>query len=602
VTTTDSFRTSLPAPVEASVGDHAAIGDMGTVALVDRWGRMDWLCWPRFDDAPLFRRLLDPHTGGHWTLAPAAPFTAERQYARDTNAVETVFECAQGSAVVHEFLAVPADERGPQVVRIVEGRSGRVPFRSTLRATPGFAEGRSPVASDGGVVRVEDRAVLLTSHPADVDVQGDTVQVDVTVEPGTALAFVLTTPGTAARPGPDIVTHATRLRRTTQRWWRNWLSRATLPATASGAAARSALTVKMLYHERTGALVAAPTTSLPERVGGQRNWDYRYCWLRDNALMILALQHLGLHDESMAHWDWLAATCARDEDLSIAYTIDGKPVPPERIVEHLPGHRSSPPVRVGNDAAPQRQHDVYGSVMDAAAYCFEQMADMDRAMPGPVLQRIADLAAERWGHPDDSIWEVRNGRAQHTYSMLMSWVALRRAVDLHDADALTGDVRTWTRERDRIRTAILDRCWNSDLEAFTATAGGDLLDAATLAIPLHGLLPADDHRCRATRYAVIEQLADGGLIRRYRYDDGLTDLDNPFLLCTLWLADNHSLDDEPDHAEDLLERVLATGNDLGLLAEEADPDSHEPVGNFPQGLTHLGVIASAARIDQARTT
>ena len=316
--------------------------------------------------------------------------------------------------------------------------------------------------------------------------------------------------------------------------------------------------------------------------------------------MILALQRLGLHDESMAHWDWLAATAGRSEDLSIAYTIDGEPLPSERTLDHLPGHRGSAPVRVGNDAGRQRQHDVYGSVMEAAAYCFENMDDMDRAMPEPVLARVADLAARRWHLPDDSIWETRAGRARHTYSMLMCWVALRRAVELHHANALTGDAATWAYQRDAAAAAILDECWNPDLEAFTATAGGGQLDAATLAIPLHGFLPASDPRCRTTRQAVTDQLIDGGLVRRYRYDDGLGQLDNPFLLCTLWLADNHALDGDPDSAEELMGRVLATSNDLGLLAEEADPDSGDPVGNFPQGLTHLGVIATACRIDDAR--
>lgn len=269
----------------------------------------------------------------------------------------------------------------------------------------------------------------------------------------------------------------------------------------------------------------------------------------------------------MAQWDWLAATAGRDEDLSIAYTIDGEPLPRERTLDHLPGHRGSAPVRVGNDAGRQRQHDVYGSVMEAAAYCFKNMDDMDRAMPEPVLARIADLAARRWHLPDDSIWETRAGRA---------------------------------RQRDAAGAAILQQCWNRDLAAFTATAGGDQLDAATLAIPLHGLLPVSDPRCRTTRQAVTDQLIEGGLLHRYHYDDGLGQTDNPFLLCTLWLADNHSLDGDPDHAEQLMGRVLATSNDLGLLAEEADPDSNDPVGNFPQGLTHLGVIATACRIDDAR--
>ena len=588
-------------PAEASIGDHGLIGDMRTAALVDRWGRVSWLCWPRFDSPPLFRRLIDPDGGGCWQLFPRAPFASRRRYVPDTNIVETTLTGDAGVAVAHDFMAVPTSDHGSALVRMVESRSGEIPLRMVLHASPGFEPGRAALRDVNGAVVIGDRATVVSTAPEPVSVRGDTAVLDTVVSPGRPLVAVLAAPVLVGSITGRIADHGRTAQAATARWWRTWLGDSRLPGTRRHAVARSALTVKLLHHQPSSALVAAPTTSLPERIGGSRNWDYRYSWLRDSAMIILALQQLAHHDEAMAYWGWLARTAERQgDDLAIAFTLDGDPIPAEKEIPHLPGHRRSRPVRVGNDAGHQRQHDVYGSVMTAAAHCYHHMAGMDSAMPQQVLRRIADLVAQRWDRPDDSIWEIRDGRDHHTYSKLMCWVALDRAVDLHHHHALGGDAGTWSIQRDAIREQVLGRGWNATVGAFAATIDGDRLDAATLVTPLIGFLPAHDPRCRATRDAVTAHLDDGGLLRRYRHADGLGEPDNPFLLCTLWLADNHTLDGNPDHGEELLERVLGTANDLGLLGEQADPSSRQPLGNFPQGLTHLGVIHSAYRIDAAR--
>lgn len=598
---TDAVDFGDVAPAEASIADHALIGDLRTAALVDRWGRINWLCWPRFDGAPLFRRLVDPESGGCWQLAPSVRYSTRRRYVPDTNVVETTFTCAAGVIVAHDFMALPAGEAGSMVVRTAHALSGDVAMRMVLRATPGFDTGTVAMRTTGAGVTDGERMTVATNAPEPITIQGDTAVLDTVVRQDRPLVMVLSDAGAGEHSGGgELLERAGRARDATVRWWREWLGGAELPGAYTAAVARSALTVKLLHHEGSSSLVAAPTTSLPERIGGGRNWDYRYSWLRDSAMMIGALQRLSHHDEAMAYWGWLARTAERHGgDLAIAYTLDGDPLPGERIVDHLPGHRGSTPVRVGNEARHQRQHDVYGSVLSAASHCYHHMADMDRAMPEEVLETMADLAARRWDRPDDSIWEVRGGRDHHTYSKLMCWLALDRAVDLHRHGALDGDVATWSAQRDAVRKAVLSRAWNATLGAFAGTLDGDRLDAATLIAPLIGFLPADDPRCRATAAAVATHLDDGGLLRRYRYDDGIEGTDNPFLLCTLWLADNHTLAGEPDRGRELLERVLATCNDLGLLGEEADPVTNEPLGNFPQGLTHLGVIDTAHRLDAA---
>ena len=585
----------MTAPEQSSIGDYGLIGDLRTAALVDRWGRLDWLCWPSFDSPPLFRRVIDPGAGGSWQISPAKPFDTTRRYLTDTNVLETTFRCSTGVLVAYDFMALPADG-ATRIVRIVEGRSGAVPVTSSVSATDGFGAQLSPVQRhDGAVWLDESRTAAVSCNEAVATAHGR-IHLDTTLHAGKRLVMILA----AAPISPTDVADATQLRDVTTAWWRDWVGRCTLPVAFRDEVVRSALTLKMLQNQRTSALVAAPSTSLPEEIGGVRNWDYRYSWLRDSSLMVLALQRLGQHQEAMGLWRWMAESASRGGDeLAVAYTISGEELPPEVEVDHLPGHRGSRPVRIGNAVRSQRQHDVYGHVLAAAAQCYRGMDDMDVAEPQALLRRVADLAAERWSWPDDSIWEVRRERTQHTYSQLMCWHALDEAADLSRRGALEGDSRRWVAAGAAVRRHVLDAGWNAHVGAFTGTPGGSDIDAATLVAPLVGFLAADDSRCRSTRAVVTERLSDRGLLRRYDAHDGLTGTEGAFLLCSLWLADNHTFDGDPDTGATVLERVLRTGNDLGLLGEQADPATDRPLGNFPQGLTHLGVIQSAHRLDSA---
>lgn len=581
-----------------SIGDHGLIGDMRTAALLDRWGRINWMCWPRFDSEPVFGSLLDPDHGGCWQLSPAVPWDSRRRYLPDTNVLETTFSSAAGTATATDFMAVPADEQhGSRMVRIIEGKSGTMPVRMRLHPGRGLNNSVPVLRAESGVLIIEDhtRSMAVTATEP-MMIKDNEATIDTVLHPGEHLLVILST-----EPVPtDLADHAFTARDDTTAWWRHWVRNCQLPETNRDTAARSALVIKLLQHQPTSTLVAAPTTSLPERIGGSRNWDYRYNWLRDSSMMVLALQRLGHHDEAMAFWNALAGVAERHgDDLLVAYRVDGEPIPGEREIPDLPGYRNSRPVRTGNGATGQRQHDIYGHIMAAAAHCYHHM-NMDTAAPQAVLGNIADLAARRWNRPDDSIWEVRNGRGHHTHSYLMSWLALDQAVNLAAHGALTGNASIWATERDAARHEILNHAWNREVGAFTSTIDGDTLDASVLVAPLIGFLPASDPRVRQTRESISRHLGEAGLLYRYRQNDGIEGSEGAFLICTLWLADNYTLDDNPDRGEELLNRVLDTSNDLGLLAEEADPTTNEPLGNFPQGLTHLGVIQTLTRLDEAR--
>ncbi|GAB3245440.1 glycoside hydrolase family 15 protein [Arthrobacter pigmenti] len=585
-------------PAAASISDHGLIGDMRTAALLDRWGRINWMCWPRFDSDPVFGSLIDTPMGGCWQLAPRVQCESRRRYLPDTNVLETTFTCAEGTVMATDFMAVSAEERqGSQLIRIIEGMSGTVPVRMRLRPGRGLNNGPPSLHSDPGVLTIGGNSCsMVVTASEHIEIQDQEATIDTVLRPGEHLVVIMSNRAVTA----DLADHAFTARGETASWWRDWTGRCRLPGTRREVAVRSALAIKLLQHQPTSTLVAAPTTSLPECIGGSRNWDYRYSWLRDSSMMVLALQRLGHHDEAMAFWDALARVAERHgDDLLVAYTVDGEPIPGEREIPDIPGYRGSRPVRIGNGATGQRQHDIYGHIMAAAAHCYHHM-NMDAAAPQAVLGNIADLAARRWNRPDDSIWEVRNGRGHHTHSYLMSWLALDQAVNLAEHGALTGDTSTWATERDAARQEILDHAWNGEVGAFTSTIGGDKLDASVLVAPLIGFLPAGDPRVRQTRESISRHLGEAGLLYRYRQNDGIEGSEGAFLICTLWLADNYTLDNNPDRGEELLNRVLDTSNDLGLLAEEADPTTNEPLGNFPQGLTHLGVIQTLTRLDEAR--
>lgn len=522
------------------IGDYAIIGDAHTAALVSRDGSIDWCCWPHFDSPAVFCRLLDARRGGHFQIAPTTPYRASRTYIGATNVLATTFHIESGQVRLTDFM--PAEERSGhgrgediaeshRLLRLIEGVAGEVEMEVSFRPTFDYARTTASidVHSGGAVARGAGQilrlgAQLVLSADSDGGVSGRT-----RVGHGDR-TWVTLTGGADGDPGDTQAALDATLA-----YWQQWAGRCTYRGPYEVHVQRSALALKLLTFEPTGALVAAPTTSLPEEIGGVRNWDYRYTWLRDAALLLYALQTVGYHDEAMDVFEWLEALCLSCEDnIQIMFRLDGSRDLPEQELSHLEGYRKSRPVRIGNAAAGQTQLDIFGEVLDAAHLCFEGMRD-----PHPrlwsVLSLLADRAAARWQEPDQGIWEVRTGPRHFLYSKLLCWVALDRAVRLAEEDRLAGDVDTWRRTRDEIREAVLTRGYNARLQAFTQAFDSSTLDASALVILLIGFLPATDARVQPTVRLIQQRLTAHGLVYRDTTDDGLPGGEATFGLCTFWL-------------------------------------------------------------------
>lgn len=586
------------------IGDYAIIGDAHTAALVSRDGSIDWCCWPHFDSPAVFCRLLDARRGGYFQITPSGPYRTSRSYVGATNVLATTFHTDSGQVRLTDFM--PAEQRGShgrgediaashRLLRLVEGLVGNVELEITFRPTFDYARARTSidVYNGGAVARGTDQILRLgaqvcLSAAADGGVRGR-----IHLRQGDRTWVTLTDQLDGDLGDPQAALDATLA------YWQQWIERCTYHGPYEVQVRRSALALKLLTFEPTGALVAAPTTSLPEEIGGIRNWDYRYTWLRDAALILHALQTVGYHDEAMDFFEWLEALCLSSEDnIQIMFRLDGRRELPEQELSHLEGYRGSRPVRIGNAAAGQTQLDIYGEVLDAAHTCYEEMR-VPHPRLGRVLSLLADRAAARWMEPDHGIWEVRTGPRHFLYSKLLCWVAVDRAVRLADEDRLTGDVRTWRRTRDEIREAILTRGYDARLQAFTQAFDSSTLDASALVIPLIGFLPPTDPRVQSTVRLIQQRLTAHGLVYRYRTDDGLPGGEATFGLCTFWLVDNLTLSGRIADARELFERVIAYANDAGLLSEQINPSTRELLGNFPQGFTHLALIRSALHIAKA---
>ncbi|HST52684.1 MAG TPA: glycoside hydrolase family 15 protein [Pyrinomonadaceae bacterium] len=594
--------------------DYALIGDAHAAALVSKDGSIDWCCWPRFDSPAVFCRLLDARKGGFFQICPAGDFDVGRSYADETNVLCTEFKTAGGRARLTDFM--PAERlteshRGEdiapsyKVIRLVEGLAGAVEMRIAFRPTFDFARAETRVeVCLGGAVAKGGREALTLSCDCGLrtDESGAVVGV-FTVKEGERFWFAIdyfTDAGgkDLKPPGADSDEELKK----TLGYWREWWHACRYEGSYSEYVRRSALVLKLLTYEPTGALVAAPTTSLPEEVGGVRNWDYRFTWLRDSTLILYALMLLGYHGEASDFFGWLNALgIPRAKRLQIMYTLDGKTCLPERTLEHLEGYRDSRPVRTGNAAHQQRQLDVYGEVLDAV-YLYHRRTRKD--IPDAWwqdIQFIAEQTVEGWREPDSGIWEVRGGPRQYLYSKLMCWVALDRAVRLADGARDSGRVSVWKRERDAMREIILREGYNEDVGAFTQTLGGRSLDASALIIPQMGFLPPTDARVRSTTEMIRKHLTSHGLVYRYLNEDGLPGGEGTFALCSFWLVDNLALQGHVDEAKELFEKIVGYASDLGLLSEEIDPLNNELLGNYPQGFSHLALIRSAMNISRAET-
>ncbi|WP_371597367.1 glycoside hydrolase family 15 protein [Streptomyces sp. NBC_00564] len=584
--------------MQRRIEDYALIGDEQTAALVGRNGSVDWLCLPRFDSAACFAALLGGDEHGHWRIAPkGAGDCTRRAYRPDTLVLDTEWDTAEGSVRVTDLM--PQREGAPDLVRIVEGLSGRVEMRGLLRLR--FDYGLVVPwmrRADGHRVAVAGPdAVWLRSEPP-VHTWGKDFRThsEFTVAEGEKVAFVLTW-HPSHRPRPALCDPFEALR-TSVEDWQAWSARCRYDGPHRDIVMRSLITLKALTYEPTGGIVAAPTTSLPEELGGVRNWDYRYCWLRDSTLTLGALLSAGYHEEAEAWRDWLLRAVAGDPaDLQIMYGLSGERRLTEYEIPWLPGFARSSPVRVGNDAVNQLQLDVYGEVIDSLSLARSSGMPMKPHM-WRVQVALMEFLRTAWRQPDEGIWEVRGPRRHFVYSKVMAWVAADRAVRALEADPkLGGDLNGWRAMRDEVHQEVCERGYDPGRNTFTQSYGSRELDASLLLIPRVGFLPPDDPRVIGTVDAVRDELGHSGFLRRYSLEenevDGLPGDEGTFVACSFWLAEALHLTGRTQEAYELFERLVALANDVGLLAEEYDPLAGRQLGNFPQAFSHIGLVSTA---------
>lgn len=574
------------------------IGNGRTAALVGIDGAVDWWCRPRFDSPAVLCRILDSGHGGTFRVGPQGRFSATRRYLGATGIIETIFESA-GRARLTDFMT--GDEHGsPALLRLLEGLAGELDMQITFRPTFDFARASTAVSpAAGGAVAAGDGHELALAAPLDWRPDGSGgIHARFRLQAQDRMWLVAGDPE-QGRPPARLAASADDLLRRAGAQQQSWAARLRYDGPYRAEVERSALTMLLLTHAATGAPVAAPTTSLPEHIGGVRNWDYRYTWLRDSALGLRALQRLGYHEEPMTFWSWLARR-AQDSNarLRIAYRVDGDDDLREEELAHLAGYRGSVPVRLGNAATDQIQLDVAGEVLDAAWFCRQHMPEV--AHPYDAFTDIADRVAASWRLPDQGLWEVRSAPEHFVHSKVWSWVALERAVRLAQSGVLSRDSRRWESQRDAVARAVLDEGIDSSTGAFMRSFGSAEVDAAVLTIPMAGFLPPTDPRVKATVELVRSRLQDNGLVRRYIGDDGLPGREGAFLPCSFWLSEALAMAGRTQEAHEVFERAASCANDLGLLAEEADPVTSEPLGNFPQAFSHLGLISAALRLQVSK--
>jgi GH15 family glucan-1,4-alpha-glucosidase len=581
------------------IEDYGFIGNMLSSALVGRDGSIDWLCLPRFDSDACFAALLGNEDNGFWRIAPAGEYTVGRRYRDGTTILETTFETADGAATLIDFMPLGGDEEHVELMRLVRGDRGRVAMRMEFVLRFGYGTaipwvrrrdfGLSAVAGPDGVELHTD--VTLKS-------ENMRTTAEFVVEVGATVPFTLCY-RPSFRSRERAVDPQARLAEA-EAWWREWSGRCHFNGGADHpwheAVVRSLVTLKGLTYAPSGGIVAAATTSLPEQIGGTRNWDYRYCWVRDATVTLYALLTSGYREEARAWRQWvLRASAGHPQQLQIMYGLAGERRLTEQELPWLAGYEGSRPVRIGNAAYAQLQLDVYGEILDALHVA--RTYRLDASHDGWAFQKVLlEGLTGKWQKPDKGIWEMR-GRARHfTHSRLMAWVAYDRAVRAVEAFGLSGPVAEWRRIRDAIRDDILANGWSEKRKSFVQSYGSDALDASLLLMPLVGFLAADDPRVVATVDAIHNELTHDGLVLRYRTEeagDGLSGGEGTFLVCSFWMVDALAMIGRRDKAEELFERLLSMRNDLGLLAEEYDPVAKRQLGNFPQAFSHVGIVNSA---------
>jgi len=616
-TTASALAAGLPGEARGPqpIADYGLLADCNSAALVARDGSIDWLCMPRYDSGSVFGRILDPEAG-HWSIRPAEAFTSERRYLPGTLVIETTFTTDGGTVKLTDALVFAEGQRGHdlgfdtphELVRSVEGVSGEVElvFELAPRTEYGLVRPLFRMEGDGGrTFGGPNRIAVRAGVP--VEIEDVTMHAGFTVSAVEQVGFSLRwIPTEAHEPpaptAPDAV--AARIEDTVE-GWRSWEADHDIYEGPHRELVRlSSRVLKGLTYRPTGAIVAAPTTSLPETVGGERNWDYRYSWIRDASLTLQALYIGSCSDEAGEFVSFMTSSAGGGASLQIMYGIGGEHDLTERELPHLRGWRDSQPVRVGNGAWGQTQLDVYGELLDALYVYREQLGELHPEIQTFVAY-LADMAARRWSETDAGMWEMRGETRHHLSSKVLCWVALDRAVKLAPALGAFAKTEEWAEARDAIREAILERGWSEKQQAYAQSFDSDELDAAQLLMPIVGFLPATDERMRSTIEAIARELTEDGLVLRYRNQeglnaDGLTGEEGTFVICSFWLVSCLAQAGEVERAEQLFEQLAGYANDLGLLAEEIDTANGEQLGNFPQAFSHIGLITAAYEIDKAR--
>ena len=581
----------------ARIEDYALIGDCETAALVSRYGSIDWLCVPRFDSGACFAALLGTPDHGRWRIAPANEIRkTSRRYRGDTLVLETEFETAEGVVALIDFM--PVRDHSLSVVRIVEGKRGTVPMTMELVIRFDYGSIMPWVRrAKEGIVAVAGPDMLRFHTPVEVSGRDFTTVAEFSAAAGQQVPFSLTWHASHQKAPPPR--HAARDLTETIAWWENWSGTCRYSGPYREAVMRSLITLKALTYAPTGGIVAAPTTSLPEFVGGVRNWDYRICWLRDATFTLYSLLTAGYQSEAAAWREWLHRAVAGDPATAqIMYGVAGERRLTEWEVPWLPGYENSHPVRIGNAAHQQFQLDVYGEIADAMYQ--SRRSGMKEADEGwPLEMALLGHLIKVWEEPDEGIWEVRGPRQHFTHSKVMAWVAVDRAIKSVECCGLRGPIEEWCELRERIHAEVCAKGFDPHLNSFVQSFGSKLLDASVLMIPLVGFLPPDDPRVLGTVAAIEKGLMRDGFVARYdsaATADGLPAGEGAFLACTFWLADNLVLMNRHDDAQRIFERLLALRNDVGLLSEEYDPKSERLVGNFPQAFSHVGLVNTAMNL------
>ncbi|MBV6622559.1 MAG: glycoside hydrolase family 15 protein [Rivularia sp. (in: Bacteria)] len=583
------------------IEDYGIIGNCHTAALIDSRGSIDWLCLPRFDSPSIFARILD-RGGGEWSISPATTFTSTHQYIDETNVLETTFICESGKISLLDFMAITSTEsKQPQaapgrLIRIVKAIEGTVEIISIFTPRPDYGRRNPEFISNGNEVTF---GTFTVTAPTKWQVDTGTLTCRVTLEAGQQVAFTLMTQEDKrlAHPSPDEALTSTI------DYWQHWAKQCTYEGSYRDTVIRSALVLQLMTYAPTGAIVAAPTTSLPEEIGGERNWDYRFTWIRDSSLTLYALLLAGYLDDEQPYFDWIARTVKMEgTGIKILYPITDEGQLNEQNLDYWSGYRNSQPVRIGNAAAQQVQLDVYGEVLSALHFAWKAKK-YDPTEIWTHIQPMLNWVAAHWHEPGSGIWEIRGGKRHFVYGKVMMWVALSSGVEMAQTLKLPGDTAWWQSEQDKIRAEVLEKGWSEKLGAFKQSYEDETLDAANLLLSIVGFIDGTDPRMVSTIDETIKHLVSNGLCYRYKQaPEGVKGEEGAFVLCTFWLINALIRAGRTDEARDWFDQMLAKGSPLGLFAEEMNPETGEHLGNFPQAFSHLGVINVAVSLAHAGHT